>query len=146
MSHVYSFLDVAAAIVGPGGSFSLGSEAGAAEEGITITPTEEFNTMQIGADGTGQHSLHGGKSGRVTVRLLKTSPVNKMLMAMSNFQRASSSAHGRNTIVVNDTERGDLVTCRQVAFVKVPDLNFQKVAGLVEWIFDAIYVDSVLGE
>lgn len=145
MNTTYSFADVAAGIVGPGGTFSLGAGAGSAEEGITIAPTEEFNTMQIGADGSGQHSLHAGKSGRVTVRLLKTSPVNKMLMAMANFQRASSSAHGQNTIAVSDTERGDIVTCRQVAFVRVPDLNFQKAAGTLEWIFDAVYIDQVLG-
>jgi len=141
----YSFLDVAAGIVGPGGAFGLGSGAGAAEEGITATPTAEISTMQVGADGSGQHSLHADKSGRVTVRLLKTSPVNKLLMTMYNFQTASSSAHGQNTIVITDTKRGDVITCRQCAFVRAPDLNFQKVAGTNEWMFDAIAIDRVMG-
>lgn len=141
----YSFLDFQAAIVGPGGAFSL-SNVGNAEEGITIAPTGDRNTMQVGADGRGQHSLHGDKSGRVTVRLLKTSPVNKQLMSMYNFQTASSSAHGQNTITLSDSKRGDVITCLQCAFVRHPDLNFQKVAGIVEWIFDAITIDSVLGD
>lgn len=141
----YSFLTCQAGIVGPGGAFSLGSGSGNAEEGISIAPTSEISTMQVGADGNGQHSLHGDKSGRVTVRLLKTSPVNKQLMAMYNFQTASPSAHGQNTIALNDTKRGDVVTCQQVAFVRAPDLNFQKVAGFNEWVFDAIVIDRVLG-
>ena len=41
----YSFLDVQATIVGPGGAFSLGSGAGVAEEGISIEPTGEIDTM-----------------------------------------------------------------------------------------------------
>lgn len=142
----YSFLDCQAGIVGPGGAFSLGSGSGAAEEGLSINPTGEINTMQIGADGSGQHSLHADKSGRVTLRLLKTSPVNKQLMAMYNFQTASSSAHGQNTIVITDTKRGDVTTCQQVAFVRRPDLNYQKVAGINEWIFDAAIIDTVLGD
>ncbi len=33
--------------------------------------------MTVGADGEVMHSLHAGKSGTITVTLLKTSPVNK---------------------------------------------------------------------
>lgn len=145
MSQTYSFLDVAAGIVGPGGAFSLGSGAGAAEEGITISPTGEINSMQIGADGSGQHSLHADKSGTVTVRLLKTSPVNALLSALYAFQTASSSAHGQNTIAINDTQRGDVITCTQVAFAKAPDLNYQKMAGINEWIFHAVKIERTLG-
>ncbi len=145
MSNVYSFLDVQAAIVGPGGAFSLGSGAGAAEEGISINATAEIDGMQVGADGTGQHSLHADKSGKVTVRLLKTSPTNKLLSAMYNFQTASAASHGQNTITVSDSVRGDVVTCRQCAFAKAPDLNYGTEAGTQEWEFNAIAIDRVLG-
>jgi hypothetical protein len=46
--------------------------------------TEAKNTMTVGADGEVMHSLHAGKSGTITVTLLKTSPVNKKL---SDVQR-----------------------------------------------------------
>jgi hypothetical protein len=146
MSNVYSFLDVNAAIVGPGGAFSLGSGAGAAEEGISITPSGEIDGMQIGADGSGQHSLHADKSGKVNVRLLKTSPTNRLLNAMYAFQTASASSHGQNTITLSDSARGDIITCRQVAFAKAPDLTYGKDAGLIEWEFNAIMIDRALGE
>lgn len=146
MSNVYSFLEIQAALVGPGGAISLGSGAGNAEEGLSISPSGEIDGMQIGADGSGQHSLYADKSGKVTVRLLKTSPVNQLLSAMYAFQTASGSTHGQNTLTISDSERGDVVTCRQVAFAKAPDLSYAKDAGIIEWEFNAIYIDRLLGQ
>lgn len=136
MNQSYSFLDVNCALVGPGATISLGSGSGAAEEGISIEPSGEINTMQVGADGAAQHSLHGDISARVVVRLLKTSPTNALLMAAYNFQTTSAANHGQNTITIKDI-RGDNVTCQQVAFGKAPPLQYAKEAGLIEWEFHA---------
>jgi len=142
---VYSFLDVQAAIVGPGGVINLGVGAAASEEGISIDPTSDLNTMQIGADGEGQHSLSANKSARITVRLLKTSPTNQLLSQMMEFQAASASLHGQNTITIHDSNRGDTITARQVAFSKRPPNAYASQAGMLEWTFDCIKVDSTLG-
>jgi len=141
----YSFLSVQASIVGPGGAFSLGSGAGASEEGISIAYNEESNTMTTGADGEVMHSLNATKSGKITVRLLKTSPTNQKLSLMFNLQRASPALHGQNVITIQDTNRGDLVVGREVAFSKGPDLNYGKSAGVVEWVFDGGKIDELLG-
>ena len=53
MSNTYSFLDVNAGIVGPGGAFSLGNGAGVSDEGITVAASEDIGAMTIGADGSG---------------------------------------------------------------------------------------------
>lgn len=143
-SQTYSFLDVQATLVGPGGAIILGSGAGAAEEGISVEPTSELGTMTVGADGATMHTLHADKSGRVTIRLLKTSPTNALLSAMMAFQRTSGAVYGQNTLVINDTNRGDVVTCRQVAFAKAPPLQFAKEAGVVEWSFNAGIIDPTL--
>ena len=144
MSSTYSFLDVTASLVGPGGAISLGSGAGAAEEGISVDPTEEINTMTVGADGSGMHTLHANKSGRVTVRLLKTSPTNGLLSAMYAFQTAGSLTHGQNTLMINDVARGEIIACRQVAFAKAPAVQYGKDAGVMEWDFNAVLIDRVL--
>ncbi len=143
--NTYSFLEVQAAIVGPGGVINLGAGAGVADEGISVDPTAEMNTMLIGADGSGQHSLHADKSGRLVVRLLKTSPTNALLMAMLAFQRSSGATHGQNTISIVDSARGDAITAQQVAFTKVPSLNYGKEAGMIEWEFSAVKIDNGLG-
>jgi hypothetical protein len=145
MSSSYSFLDIGASLIGPGGAISLGNGAAVAEEGISFTPTGDRSAMTVGADGKGMHSLFADKSGTVTVRLLKNSPVNTQLSRMFNFQTASGATHGQNTITLNDKSRGDIVAATQVAFKKMPDLTYAKQADIVEWIFDAVVIDFNLG-
>lgn len=141
----YSFLDVQASISGAGGNINLGAGAAVAEEGITIEPVEDKNIMTIGADGEGVHSLVASEASTVTVRLLKTSPVNNQLMEMYKKNTASSSAHGNNTITVRNPQTGDTITFQQVAFKKRPTITYAKEAGINEWTFDAVKTATTLG-
>lgn len=141
----YSFIDVVAAITGPGGSFNLGYGAAVAEEGILISMVDDKNTMVIGADGKFMHSLHAGRGGTVTVNLLKISPTNSLLSKMYLLQTTSSSLHGNNVITIRNTASGDLITCSGCAFKKLPDLTYAKDGTMNAWVFDAGYVDQVLG-
>lgn len=141
----YSFQDVVAAIAGVGGSINLAAGAGVAEEGITIETMEDKNIMAIGADGSGMHSLIANEASTVTIRLLKTSPVNKQLQEMYNQQTKSSVNHGKNTVTVRDIARGDNITLTEVAFKKRPTVNYAKEGGMMEWTFDAIKTNAVLG-
>lgn len=141
----YAFQAVQCQISGPGLLASLGNGAAAADEGITFTMDEDKNTKTIGADGAGMNSLHAGKAGTVTVRLLKTSPQNAVLMDSYNMQTGSPALHGQNTVTLNDTFRGDVITAREVAFKKAPDLTYAKDGNVVEWAFDAVYIDMKLG-
>lgn len=141
----YSFIDVTASIAGPGGAFNLGYGEAAAEEGIVTTMTGDKNTMTIGADGEGMHSLHADKSGTVTLRYLKTAPINAKLMALYDAQSLSSSLWGQNLITIRNTASGDTTTARSCAFKKKPDLRYAKDGDIVEWIFDTIKIDTILG-
>lgn len=141
----YSFLDVNASIIGPGGAFSLGAGSGNAEEGITVTPTGDIGGMLIGSDGQGQHSLYADKSGRLTVHLLKTSPTNQLLSSMYAFQTSTGAAYGQNTLTINDASRGDVITCSQVAFAKAPDISYAKDGGMNAWEFNAVRIERTLG-
>lgn len=142
---VYSFGDVSATLNGPTGSFQLGMGAGAATEGITIEMMTDGNTLMVGAGGEGMHSQNLDTSSTVTVRLLKTSPVNGLLMAAYNAQRVNSALYGKNAIVVRSVYQGDLVVCREVAFARVPTLNYGTEGGTNEWIFHATNTITVLG-
>lgn len=145
-TNVYSLLDVVAAIVGPGGAVSLGNGAGiSGDEGISVTATGDRNTMQMSADGQGQHSLTGDRSGTISVTLLKTSTSNALLMAMYNFQTSGAAYHGQNTISIVDKNRGDLCSASQVAFKKAPDMTFKGTADMVTWEFDAVRIDYAYG-
>jgi len=141
----YSFLDVNASIVGPGGAVNLGQGAAVADEGISIEAHEDIGSMVIAADGTPMHSLHANKAGSVTIRLLKTSPVNQKLMQMYAFQTAAASSFGQNTITLTNSQTQDAITCQLVGFRKAPNLTYAKEGGLVEWTFNAGKIDRALG-
>lgn len=142
----YSFLDTNATITGPGGvAVNLAAGAAVAEEGITIEATEDKNVMTIGADGKGQHSLVASNASTVTVKLLKTSPINKALDIMYNLQSSSSALWGQNVITLNQTGLGDLALIQSAAFKKRPTLTYAKEAGFNEWTFDAISAITVMG-
>jgi hypothetical protein len=141
----YSFLDCNVAIVGPGGAINLGAGAATSEEGISVNPTGDIDSMHIGADGTPMHSLHADKSGEVSVRLLKTSPVNQRLSQMYALQTSSGSNHGQNTISISNSVTQDSITCQQVAFKRAPNLTYAKEGGTVEWQFNAGIIDRSLG-
>lgn len=142
----YSFLDTQCTIVGPGGAISIGPGAGNSKEGISIEPSQDVNAMTVGADGEGYHNLHADKSGRATIRLLKTSPVNGQLSLMYNVQRASSAAWGQNTIALTNNTLGDAITCQNVAFGRVPTLTYAEDGAFNEWRFDSIKIDMGLGK
>lgn len=131
----YSFTDVSASIVGPGGSFSIGNSAGSAEEGISVDNVEEKNAATVGADGTIMHSLRASNLAKITIRLLKTSPVNQLLSNLYNFQKSSSAFWGQNVITVNDVIRGDLESVAIAAFSKPPPNQFAKDGNIMEWEF-----------
>lgn len=141
----YSFLDVQAAITGPGAAFSLGAGSGASEEGISVEPNGDINAMVHGADGTPMHSLLADKTGHVTCRFLKTSPVNALLAAALAFQRTSSANHGQNTLSIVNSVSGDVITCQAVAFAKVPTVEYGSEGKMLEWRFDAGIIDVALG-
>ncbi len=143
--NAYSFLNIVAAIVGPGAAFNLGNGAAVAEEGITIAPSEDKNAMVIGADGKGQHTLIASNGGLITLRYLKTSPVNGYLQLAYDLQSASSALWGQNLITVADTARLELTTCQSCAFKKKPELVYDKAGPMIEWQFDSLAINSVLG-
>lgn len=142
----YSFLNVNCSITGPGAvNLNLAAGAAAAEEGITIESRVDKNELTIGADGRGQHSLIADDSCTVTIRLLKTAPVNAALQAMYDAQSQSSALWGINVITVSDSARGDLSIVQSAAFKKKPQLTYAKEGGIMEWTFDGISIFSVLG-
>ncbi len=142
---VYSFLNVNASLIGPGGALNLAAGAAAAEEGISIEPVEDKNQMTIGADGKGQHSLIASDACVVKIMLLKTSPLNKALMIMYDLQSASSALWGQNVITVTDSGRNDYTVVQACAFKKKPSIVYAKEAGLMEWTFDGISASTLLG-
>lgn len=141
----YSFIDVVASLTGPGGTVQLGYGAASAEEGISVEMVEDKNTMMIGAGGEGQHNLHAGKAGTITIACLKNSPTNSQMMALYNYQQGTSARWGQNTLTLRNVASGDSITAVQGAFKRVPKNTFAKDGPMMEWALDFVKIDQMLG-
>ncbi len=140
----YSFLDVSVVIDGPGGNFSIKEDT--AEGGISVEPVSDQNSMTEGADGGVMHSLASGSACVVTLRLLKTSKVNKQLMQMFNHQTGSAARHGKNTITIRDAARGDVEIVTGASFKKKPPNEWAAQGNILEWAWDGAKSDTNLGD
>jgi Protein of unknown function (DUF3277) len=141
----YSFLDVNCSMVSPTGIANLGSGSGVTEEGIELEASEDKNVMTIGADGKGQHSLVASDGCLLTLRYLKTSPVNALLQTYYDAQSISSALWGQNVFTITNTATGDYTVVQSAAFKKKPKLVYSKVGEMIEWTFDGITQNSILG-
>lgn len=142
----YSFADVNAAIQGPGGAFSIGAGSGVASEGITVEMADDKDNMVIGADGKSMHNLRASQAGNVTVRLLKTSPVNSKLQTLYNYQQASSANWGSNVITINNPATGDVIVAQDAAFRRQPSVGYATDGAMIEWSFNCGNVVQNLGD
>ena len=143
-SGVYSFIDVKASIRGPGGSFDVAS-SGVSDESIRVAMVSDKNTMVIGANGDGMHSLKASKASRITISLLKTATGNAMFNQLYRFQAQSSAYWGQNILVITNPISGDVVTATGGSFIKQSDIGYSGEGGLNVWAFDFIDTDEVLG-
>lgn len=142
----YSFMDVTATFAGPTGVIDLGYGSAASKEGISVEFNQPRNNMTPGADGEVMHSLRADKSGKLTIRLLYTSPVNAKLKAMFNAQSLSSSAWGNNVITVLNKGNTDTIVARSVAFHGLPSQTFAEDGQpVLEWGFDCGKIDTLSG-
>ena len=136
----YSFLDTNVSISGPGLNATL-NNAGSAEGGVTVEMEGDKNTMTIGADGSVMHNLRASQAGTGSIRLLKTSPANGILVTAYNSQTVNSALHGKNVLTIVNANRGESITLTGVAFKKLPNLTYAMEGGENEWTFDAARVD-----
>lgn len=131
----YSFLDFHGALSGPGANLSLTEGEGIAAEGVTVEPAEDKNIMTVGACGNIMHSLVASTAGILTVRLLKTNPLNAKLQNLYNYQTQSSLYHGKNKIVLRDVVRGDTHSMDTAAFMGRPTIVYAKEGNVMDWKF-----------
>lgn len=141
----YSFGDVQMTFVGPGIAASVGGDgSGSSKEGITIEPTEDKNVMTVGADSV-MHSLVVPNPAKVTIRLLKTSPVNALLNAAFNLQKTVSGLWGQNLVTLSNVQVGDMHSMSQTAFNRHTPVTYGTEGGTNSWDFMCGNWQPILG-
>jgi hypothetical protein len=144
--YTYSFLDSYMTIAGPGGIFTLaGDGSGAAEEGASFAYMEDKDTLTIGADGSGMHSLRANNSGTCTVSLLKNSGVNALLSVMYNLQKTSSALWGQNILTLRSSTSLDVIILTNASFIRHADVGYATVGAVNQWRFNGVKLAILLG-
>jgi hypothetical protein len=141
----YSFLDIYGTINGPFLSAVFGNGVGQSDEGITIEQTEDKNRQTPGASGEVMNTLIGTDAGRVSIHVLKTSPLNALLMEAYNLQKQSSLTWGLNVITITNPVSGDHYTLSQVAFTRRPPNSYGKEPVVITWDLQAGHVYAFIG-
>ena len=120
---------------------------GCSEEGIKVVMTDAKGILERGADGRPMHSKVASNIGKITLTLLKNSPVNALLWDAYNAQRTgSTSIWGQNNITITNLQMGDLINASSVAFEKAPDIVNGEKAGTYTWDFLAGDIHSTVSQ
>jgi hypothetical protein len=64
---------------------------------------------------------------------------------MYDAQALSPALWGNNVLVVVNRGNNEATTARGVAFQKQPDRTYSEDGEMVEWVFDALKIDTVTG-
>lgn len=129
----WSFKNISAAFEGPGGAFPLAPDSGNAQEGISFTAAGDKNIMTEGAGGEIMHSLRASEAGTLSITLLRTSNTNALLRSVYTYQASSAKHWGRNSVVITNTQTGEINIFKQGAFAKLPDQAWAEDGGTVVW-------------
>ncbi len=140
---VYSFLGTSFSIIGPGVSLIV---TGAAREGYTVAMDNDKSSFQSGADGSGMHSLMASQAGKITIRALKTSAINRAMNTLYRYQTGSPALHGQNVFSIKHNFTGDTISAAGGAIVKHSNIGYDTEGPANEWVFQFTYIDIVLGD
>lgn len=138
----YGLGAVKARIAGAGGSVEM-TDGLSESAGLKIERVGDTAFYEPTADGQLQISQNPSTSHVITLPVAKTSNINNQLQIMAAIQRADPSLLKSNTLVITDTIRKTLITCRGVAFITETPLEWAQKAGFNEWKFVAEFVDRV---
>jgi hypothetical protein len=141
----YSFLDVKATLSGPSLVALMDSDTMLDEEAISLDFGDEVNTMTRGSGSAFMHTLIPNIQTEIKIKTLKTSLLNTLFQTAFNYQTGSSATHGMNLLTVVHVTRGDVITIRNVAFQKQPQLVYGAKGESIEWTFQGGVQSLVLG-
>lgn len=113
---------------------------------IDISRLEDSATHKIGADGKMAVSISADKSGKMTFKLMQTSPANKVLSALSAAQGEGTGSFVPCSVLFQDTYRKDQGT-GTVGYVQKPaDMTRGAGVNMTEWTIIVERLDMLLGD
>jgi hypothetical protein len=101
---------------------------------INAEPAEDAFTKVVGSDGKATRTANPDRSGRITLTLKQSSPINGFLSIMANADKVKKNVVG--PFIIKDNSGSGLVMCSNAWIAKEPSMTFGKDAENRDWIFD----------
>lgn len=101
---------------------------------VKVSRNADQVTLQVGADGESTAALSQNRSGRITMTLQQSSPLNDVFSALSDALEARTG--GFVPVIVKDNNGTTLASAKKAWIVKRPETGFAKEPETREWIFE----------
>lgn len=127
-ANTFRFADVTVAFNGvPISGFAPGTA-------IAWARNNDSYRIAVGSGGEAGRASSGDKSGRVTLTLLQTSPVNGVLSALAAADEASGDGVG--ILLIKDLSGLTIISAASAWVVKPPDGEMSNEVTNREWVFE----------
>jgi len=110
---------------------------------VTVEKNSDAWITKVGSDGEGSRSKSCDRSGKVTIRLMQTSPSNLIL---SGFFKADDIADaGTFPCIVKDSRAAGETHAAENAWIqKEPSASYEREDGVREWVIASDNIQSFL--
>jgi len=115
-------------------------------DALKIERAEDSMKPKVGVDGKAALAINANKSGFVTLKLMQTSPTNKVLMAFLRAQEAGPQSFVPIAFLFQDTWRQDVGEAAFGAIVKMTDIERGGEIVAQEWKFFFERLNVLLGD
>ena len=130
----YSFQEVSLTLSHPdvGRLFITGAGAGS----VRIAMAADRTAKEVASDGVVVLSKIRDRSGSLNITVFNTSDFHAELKKWYNrLEQAATNAWATMSATITNTSTGEQTKCTGVAFVKLPDIEYETTAKLVDWGF-----------
>ncbi len=103
---------------------------------LMVEKNVDIFSLQVGADGEACRTRSRNNSARMTVTLMQSSPVNDLLSALHEVDRAAPSGSGCLPFLVKDLVGRSLFAAELSWIVKPAPAEFGVEAGTREWVIE----------
>ncbi|HEY6018999.1 MAG TPA: phage protein [Candidatus Paceibacterota bacterium] len=110
---------------------------------IEVERNEDSFTLYVGSLGEGCRTKNLNRSGKITITLMASSPINDLLAQAAQTDEDSGLDYG--PLSITDLN-GNMVCFAAEAWVmKRPKIERAKEAGTVQWVFEAVVLELFEG-
>jgi hypothetical protein len=143
----YSFLNMVVVVAAPPAipshevtGFADGDDV------IMLTRRNDGVTDKVGADGKMSIAISADRSGEITLKLMQTSPSNKVLNAIHNLQQGGPNTFSPIQVFAQDLSRQDMGVGQFGYLKKLPDISRGKEINPHDWVIVVERMDLLLGD